>query len=67
MSVARQRFGKHIPVTVTINTTIEELLEAVFSKQSMESYMVRSSRTCTECLCGVEFEYLHCSPASHRR
>jgi hypothetical protein len=34
MSVARQHFSKHIPVAMNIHT-MEKLLEAVFSMQSV--------------------------------
>jgi hypothetical protein len=32
-AVARKRLGKHVPAATNTRTTIEELLEAVFSMQ----------------------------------
>jgi hypothetical protein len=36
MAVARQRLSKHAPVATNTHVTIEELLEADFSMQSMQ-------------------------------
>jgi hypothetical protein len=35
-STARQQLGKHVPVATKVHTIIEELLEDVFSMQSIE-------------------------------
>jgi hypothetical protein len=35
MSIARQGLSKHVPVAKNMHTAIEELLEAVFSVQSI--------------------------------
>jgi hypothetical protein len=35
--VSRQRIGKHVPLAMNTNTTIELLLETVFSTQSVQS------------------------------
>lgn len=35
MSSARQSLGKHVPIATNMHTTIEKLLETVFSMQSM--------------------------------
>jgi hypothetical protein len=34
-SIARQQLGKHVPVASKVHTIIEELLEDVFSMQSI--------------------------------
>jgi hypothetical protein len=35
MAIAKQWLGKHVPVATNTNTTKEELLDIVFSMQSM--------------------------------
>jgi hypothetical protein len=35
MAIARQQLSKHITVAMNMHSTIEELLEAVFSMQSV--------------------------------
>lgn len=35
MATARQQFGKHTPITMDMHPIIEELLEAMFSVQSV--------------------------------
>jgi hypothetical protein len=38
ITVARQRFGKHVPDTTNIHATIEELMEAVFYMRSVSLF-----------------------------
>jgi hypothetical protein len=57
---------KHVPAVTNIHTKVEELLDAVFSMQSVPrpalNFYLNKSRPC-----GGGFEYLHCNPASRKR
>jgi hypothetical protein len=46
MAIARQWLDKHVPAVTNTYATIEELLDAVFSMQSV-SYQIINSVTCT--------------------
>jgi hypothetical protein len=39
MAIAGQRLKKHAPVATDMHTTMEELLDTVFSMQSMRGYI----------------------------
>jgi hypothetical protein len=65
--VSRQRIGKHVPATTNTHTTIQLLLQTVFSALPVQ-VVVRKTVGATQLHpYGGRFEYLHRGPASRRR
>jgi hypothetical protein len=66
-SVSRQRIGTHVPAATNTDTTIELLLETVFSSRYVQSgYKEDNWGGPVSIPCGGGVEYLHRSPAGRR-